>query len=52
MHGGGVVLRHIQMRMDLVIEEDMRPQSRQDPAFVHPAQEERLVGGDVPLAQG
>lgn len=52
MHGRDVILGHIKIRMDLVVEEDMRSQSRQYPVFVHPAQEERLVGGNVPFAQG
>ena len=42
MHGGGVVLRNIKMRMDLVVEENMRPQSRQDPAFVNHMKESDL----------
>ena len=39
------------MRIDLVIEENMRFQRGKDPALIHSAQEESLIDGDVPCAQ-
>ena len=36
----------------LIIEKDVRFEARQDPVFLHAAQEEGLVGADAPAFQG
>ena len=51
MHGGGEFLGGFEVGGPLVVEIDMGAELLQDAAFVHAAERERLVDGDVPVAE-